>query len=67
MVDNLSNSVKRDTSVSDPIRDRFFFFEIDLLVGSNEQPVSVLLDTGSSDMWIPQTNITCFSKYDCKQ
>ncbi|EDK38602.2 hypothetical protein PGUG_02700 [Meyerozyma guilliermondii ATCC 6260] len=62
-----SNLVKRDISVSDPIRDRFFFFEIDLLVGSNEQPVSVLLDTGSSDMWIPQTNITCFSKYDCKQ
>ena len=34
-------------------------FVIDLMFGSNKEKLEVLVDTGSSDLWVPSANVNC--------
>lgn len=44
---------------------QFYFTEIE--VGSNSQPVSVLVDTGSSDLWVQTTLNSFCNSFNCEQ
>ena len=46
-----------------PLRRRSSMYIINFLVGSNKQNVSVMLDTGSADLWLPLSSINCV--HDC--
>lgn len=37
------------------------YYVADLKLGSNEEPVQVLLDTGSSDLWVMASDVDCFN------
>lgn len=49
---------KRD-SVSLNIKNERVFYSAQLLVGSNNQELNVIVDTGSSDTWIPSSDVQC--------
>ncbi|CUM65444.1 uncharacterized protein PRCAT00003083001 [Priceomyces carsonii] len=48
-----------DGSVSVELRNMRTFYMADLLIGSNKDNVSVLLDTGSSDLWVMSHDLKC--------
>ena len=38
-------------------------YSADITVGSNNQKLSVIVDTGSSDLWIPDSKAICIPKW----
>ncbi|CAK7898072.1 candidapepsin-3 [[Candida] anglica] len=55
---------KRSDVVGLDIFDKSYFYSTDLLLGSNKQNISVVIDTGSSDLWVNSaSNTQCTS--DC--
>ena len=48
-------------------------YAADITVGSNNQKLNVIVDTGSSDLWVPDVNVDCQVTYSdqtadfCKQ
>lgn len=52
--------LKRDSSVPEPIANKGYWYSIDVTVGSDKQPISVCLDTGSSDLWVPLNTADCY-------
>ncbi|ODV77341.1 acid protease, partial [Suhomyces tanzawaensis NRRL Y-17324] len=51
---------KRDNFTT-PITNRFYLYTIDLGVGSDKQPITVHVDTGSSDFWVVSIDTQCAS------
>ncbi|AMD18500.1 HBL402Wp [Eremothecium sinecaudum] len=52
------------------IRNRQFFYAVDLNIGTPEQKMTVQLDTGSSDLWVVGSDVRCSSSEpndDCKE
>lgn len=52
---------KRDGSVNMELINQQTFYLVELEVGSNLQKVGVLVDTGSSDLWMMSHQLTCLS------
>lgn len=52
---------KRDDSVEMEIKNQRSFYMATLRIGSNNQNLSVLVDTGSSDLWIMERDLDCVS------
>lgn len=52
--------VKRDNAEME-LENRRTFYMVDILLGSNENQQSVLIDTGSSDLWVMSHELTCLS------
>ena len=38
-------------------------YSADITIGSNNQKLSVIVDTGSSDLWVPDSNAVCIPKW----
>ena len=50
--------IKRDSSEME-LQNRQTFYLANLKIGSNEDEVGVLVDTGSSDLWVMSPNLSC--------
>ncbi|KAI3405204.2 SAP8 [Candida oxycetoniae] len=48
------------------LHDKVAYYSSSITVGSNKQPQTVLVDTGSSDLWIVDVNAQCQDDIDCK-
>lgn len=69
------NKVKRDApssgiqrranTVSEPLYNGQNLYIANISLGSNQQTLSVQLDTGSSDLWVPDTNSNICQQPDC--
>ncbi|EDO18231.1 hypothetical protein Kpol_543p61 [Vanderwaltozyma polyspora DSM 70294] len=60
-----ANIVKRDNGVEEvEIMNQSNFYSVSLSIGSNAQNVTVLLDTGSSDLWVTGSNNPLCSRGD---
>lgn len=53
--------VKRDDSVDVKLTNADTFYLSPLEIGSNGDKVEVLVDTGSSDLWVMSSDLKCFS------
>lgn len=53
----------RDESETLPLTNERSYYQAQIYVGSNEQHISVDIDTGSSDLWVPNIE-TQFGTYD---
>lgn len=56
--DTAISFVKRD-GVNMSLNNQRTYYEANLLIGSNNQSNRVLVDTGSSDLWVPSSNVSC--------
>lgn len=55
-------------SDTETIYNQATYYLINVFLGSNGQQVDVVLDTGSSDLWVPKTNVICTDVIDdCTQ
>ncbi|EEQ39053.1 hypothetical protein CLUG_03179 [Clavispora lusitaniae ATCC 42720] len=52
---------KRDGQAELTIQNEQTYYSADLKLGSDHQEVSVLVDTGSSDLWIMASDVECYS------
>ncbi|CUM51566.1 uncharacterized protein AC631_01913 [Debaryomyces fabryi] len=59
LIDERPYVVKRDGSAEMEIQNERTFYLANLKVGSNEDEVGVLVDTGSSDLWMMSHDLTC--------
>mmetsp|Transcript_486 Transcript_486/g.552 ORF Transcript_486/g.552 Transcript_486/m.552 type:complete len:571 (+) Transcript_486:59-1771(+) len=59
LVDERPYVVKRDGSAEMEIQNEKTFYLANLQVGSNKDEVGVLVDTGSSDLWMMSHDLTC--------
>lgn len=50
---------KRDGGVDLEVRNQNTFYRADVQIGLNAQRVGVLLDTGSSDLWVMSSDVNC--------
>ncbi|CAK9437935.1 uncharacterized protein LODBEIA_P23130 [Lodderomyces beijingensis] len=41
-------------------------YAVNITLGSNKQPITVTIDTGSSDLWVVDANAVCENQSDCK-
>lgn len=60
--EDLPSFVKRDDANGGGmmiLTNQLTYYDTVLYFGSNEQKVSVLVDTGSSDLWIPESGVDC--------
>ncbi|RCK59362.1 Aspartic proteinase 3 [Candida viswanathii] len=55
---------RQDGDLGVYIQDRDDYFSVDLGFGSNNDTVTVLIDTGSADLWVPASNAVCSSNSD---
>lgn len=58
---------KRADSLLMEIDNAASFYKADLKIGSNQQEVGVLVDTGSSDLWVMSKDMTCFRARSAKR
>lgn len=61
------NFVKRDGSAEMELQNERTFYLANLKVGSNKDEVGVLVDTGSSDLWMVSHDVTCQSSRSSKR
>ncbi|GMM37521.1 hypothetical protein DASC09_048460 [Saccharomycopsis crataegensis] len=54
----MGNLLKRTDSESMTIENQQTFYSVELSMGSREQKVEVLLDTGSADLWVPTMQLS---------
>lgn len=57
-----STSATSLTDASDTFVNQYVNYLISAFIGSNNQNITLLLDTGSSDLWVKQSNATCAIK-----
>lgn len=58
-----SNSIDKN-KISKQIKDTAdYIFAIDITLGSNKQPFTLLVDTGSEIVWVPGQKLDSFDKY----
>lgn len=58
-----TNSDNSTQSISDEFNTLYnYLFAVDLTIGSNNQKLTILLDTGSEILWVPGTQTTSSSK-----
>lgn len=50
---------KRDKLIQLELENQDYYFIVTLKVGSNQNPVSVQLSMGTSDLWLPTKNVQC--------
>ncbi|KAI3405205.2 hypothetical protein KGF56_001982 [Candida oxycetoniae] len=48
------------------LQNRKTYYSANIGIGSNKQPQTVILDTGSSDLWVVDVNAQCQDDIDCK-
>ncbi|CAN6673961.1 hypothetical protein TRVA0_050S00166 [Trichomonascus vanleenenianus] len=53
-----------DTIFQEPLFNVLTYYTINLTLGSNAEPVSVLIDTGSSDLWVPHRAVSRHNSFD---
>lgn len=46
---------------------QIWWYSTDIYLGSNKQKLTVNVDTGSSDLWVPSKNVQCAENRNCKQ
>lgn len=56
--DETPYNMKRDSSVME-LQNRQTFYLANIKIGSNEDEVGVLVDTGSSDLWVMSPDLNC--------
>lgn len=61
------NGIKRRSSpLSSDLIYNINLYLMYIYLGSDNQPIEVAIDTGSSDLWVPTTNVTCAGYVQCK-
>ncbi|EGW34280.1 uncharacterized protein SPAPADRAFT_65435 [Spathaspora passalidarum NRRL Y-27907] len=50
-----------------PVSSEYSVYTTILRIGSNRDPVRVILDTGSSDLWVMSSNVSCVSNEQSKE
>ncbi|CAK57170.1 unnamed protein product (macronuclear) [Paramecium tetraurelia] len=63
--------IQRHQTIMDPIHDiHQVEYRVQMQFGSQKQPMELIIDTGSSDLWIPSIDAKGFlnnvNRYDCK-
>lgn len=54
--------LSRRTTAEMPIEHEGIFYMVDLNIGSNNQSTILLIDTGSSDMWVISSDVVCICR-----